>query len=91
MAHGQTEALLADLRALDTACGEGTSKHDRVIVLIHACIDAGCDTKETIKETLGQLGWNIQHAMIILSKLRGDNPDLYRWQRDEAGVYRNHI
>ena len=86
-----TEILLADLRALDIACGQGANKHDRVIVLIHACIDAGCNTKGAIQEALGQLGWNLPHAMIVLSKSTGNNPSLYRWQRDEAGIYRNHI
>jgi hypothetical protein len=85
------ETLLADLRALDFACGKGTNKHDRVIVLIHACIDAGCNTKEAIQEALRLLGWNLQHARIILSSSTGNNPNLHRWQRDEAGVYRNHI
>ena len=87
----EMETLLADLRALDIACGTGANKHERVIVLIHACIDAGCNTKVAIQQALGRLGWNVRHALIILSNSTGNNPDLYRWQRDEAGIYRNHI
>lgn len=88
---GETEAFLEGLRALDQACGPDISKPDRVIVLIHACIEGGFDTKERILEALQRMGCNMTHARIILSKARGSNPGLHRWQRDEAGTYRNHL
>ena len=87
----EMETLLADLRALEIACGTGANKNERVIVLIHACIHAGCNTKGAIQQALGLLGWNVSHALIILSKSTGNNPTLYRWRRDEAGIYTNHI
>lgn len=90
MSMDQDEALLESLRNLDAACGEGTSKHDRAIVLIHGCIDAGCNTNERIFGMLRLLGWNMQHAQIVLSKSTGNNPALHRWHRDEAGIYRSH-
>lgn len=87
---GQDDSLLESLRSLDAACGEGTSKHDRAVVLIHACIDSGCNTKEGIFGMLQRMGWNMRHAGIILAKSTGSNPSRHYWQRDEAGIYRSH-
>ena len=87
---GETEAFLEGLRALDRACGPDISKHDRVIVLIHACIEGGCDTKERILEVLQRMDCNMTHARIILGESRGSNPGIHRWQRDETGTYQNH-
>ena len=87
---GEPEALLEGLRALDQACGPDISKHDRVIVLIQACIEGGFDTKERILGALQRMDCHKTHAQIILSKSTGSNPSRHRWQRDEAGIYRNH-
>lgn len=87
----EDQALLDSLHALDRACGPYTKKHDRAIVLIHACIDAGQNTHGRIISIMHAIGWNLKHAQIILSKSAGSNPALHRWQRDEAGVYHNHL
>ena len=88
--QSETEAFLESLRALDQACGPDISKYDRVIVLIHACIEGGFDTKERILEVLQRMDCNMTHARIILSSGRGSNPRIHRWERDETGTYRIH-
>lgn len=85
-----SEDQIESLRGLDQSCGSDTNKHDRAIVLIHACIGEGHNTKERILEVLRLIGWNLKHARIVLSKSTGNNPSLHRWRRDEAGVYHSH-
>lgn len=87
---GELEVFLEGLRALDRACGPAISKPDRVIVLIHACIEGGFDTKERILQVLQRMDCNMTHARIILSKSTGGNPSRHRWERDESDTYRNH-
>ena len=86
---GDDADLLESLRTLQGICST-CSKHEQAIVLIHACIDAGCNTKEGIFGMLRLLDWNMRHAGIILSNSTGNNPGLHHWRRDEAGIYLSH-
>ena len=83
------DAFVASLKTLQRAC-QYANKHDQAIVLIHACIDAGHNTHGRILGALHAIGWNLKHAAIVLTKSAGSNPAIYRWQRDEHGVYGNH-
>ena len=62
------------------------NSHDRVTILIAACIDAGINTGSRIIGVAVRLGFNSQHAGIILSAGVGLN-----WNRDEDGHYSNLI
>lgn len=83
--------LLESLRELDRSCGPSASKHERAIVMIHACIDASVHRRSLIVALLQRLGFKRGHIMIVLNSECGNNPSRHRWQRDELGVYTNLI
>ena len=84
----QTDDLfVAELTGLLSECG--TNKHDLGTVGITACSDGGIVTRKAIIDTLASAGLNPKHVPIVLAKDTGSDPLRHRWQRDEAGVYRN--
>ena len=85
----ENDAFIEGLRDLRAAC-DTCNKHEQVIVLIHACIDSGRNTKGRILDALDRLGWNMQHARLLLDKSTGNLLALHRWSRDADGVYRSH-
>lgn len=85
----EVNRVFQELRELNKACA-GSNSHSRAIVLIHACIDNGINTRGRIRGTLVKLGFNADHAVTTLNKGTGNDPALYHWQLDEAGTYRSH-
>lgn len=79
--------LFNGFRELLDSCGLETSKHDRAIVLIEACIDQGIDTRARIVGVAKHLGFEHGHIAILLAQNTGRSPDSYRWQRDKDGQY----
>lgn len=64
--------------------------HDRVIVLIAACILHGWNEGRRIIGALGQIGFDKKYVAIILRTNTGDDPDRYFWKRDADGIYSIH-
>ena len=85
----ENDTFIESLRELQAACCT-CNQHEQVIVLIHACIEAGRNTQGPILDTLDRLGWNMQHARLLLKKSTGNLPALHLWSRDADGVYRSH-
>lgn len=79
-----------ELRKLALACGPRASAHDKGIVLIQACIEAGYNKGGQIVGALVRAGFDAVHTRILLKKLCGETPDKYHWRRDENGVYHVH-
>ncbi len=82
--------IFKELRALKAACRRADA-HSRAIVLIQACIDNGINTRSRIRGSLIKLGFNADHAVIVLNACAGPNPEVCHWYRDEAGTYHNHV
>ena len=83
----EVNAIFERLRGLMKDCGRpGANKHDRMIVLIAACIDEGINTGTRIVGVAKRLEFDGQHAGIVLSTGVGRY-----WERDENGTYRNLI
>lgn len=78
----ETVAIFRRLRELMQSCK--ANKNDRMIVLITACIDEGFNQSSRIRGAVKCLGFDDQHARIILNKSIGS-----QWTRDESGIYRN--
>jgi len=72
------------LRQLLGACGPDTNRHDRLTVLIAACIDAGFDTESGIIVAARAHGFKAGHAAILLREGIG-----IHWRSDGGGRYRN--
>ena len=83
------DELLSGLRQLEQACGSSVGKHDRAIVLIHACLDQGINTRGAIMAVLRHLGFVRGHIAIVLEANTGINPNGSHWKRTESGVYEN--
>ncbi len=83
-------SIFKELRALKAACRRADS-HSRAIVLIQACIDNGINTRARIRGTLPQLGFDADHAIIVLKACTGKYPDVHHWYRDDNGVFHNHL
>ncbi|WP_137870978.1 hypothetical protein [Sphingopyxis sp. 2PD] len=80
-------AIFERLRGLMKDCGRpGANKHDRMLVLIAACIDEGINTGPRIVGVAKRLNFDGQHAGITLSTGVGKY-----WERGENGTYRNLI
>ena len=75
--------LQAFLETIPPQC----NKHDRVIVLIEACLDEGIDTRKGIVDALVKLGFNYRHVAILLNEGTGESPERHNWRRDENGRY----
>ncbi|SFO81673.1 hypothetical protein [Qipengyuania nanhaisediminis] len=86
----QEEALLPELRALANTCGEETSKHDLVRVLVAACIEAGVNEGKQIVALLTRLNCNPKHVGMTLKNFA--HPDRSRgdWFKGSSGAYRLH-
>ena len=81
----EVDAIFRRLRQLLMDVGKANS-HDRLTVAIAACIDEGIDTGNRIVGVAQKLGFDTQHAGIVLSAGIGSN-----WHRTEDGQYRNLI
>lgn len=68
----------------------GSNRNDQAIVAITVCITEKLDTAKRIYEVAARLGFNTRHIAMILKRDTGGNPELHRWQRDDAGHYRLH-
>jgi len=79
--------FLQGLRKLALACGPDSNQHDKAIVLINACIEAGINTGKLIVGTLVCVGFNPRHIGKLLKDFRGTDLSRHYWQRDQEGVY----
>ena len=85
----EVNRIFRELRALNEAC-KSANDNDRAIILIHACIDNGLNSRRRIRGALGKLDFKLDHAVIILNTGTGGNPSRHRWYRDTNGIYHNH-
>ena len=85
----EVNRIFGELRELKRACS-GADGHSRAIVLIHACIDNGINTRARIRGTMEKLGFNADHAVMTLNKATGNDPTRHHWHRNDAGVYVSH-
>lgn len=81
--------LFENLRALDAAAGPTVNNHDRLIILIQACIADDVRTLGAIIGVLRRLGFDYSHIAVTLKQGNGSDPVRHWWQCDEAGNYRN--
>lgn len=84
-----TDAFFRRLRQLYQACRE-LSKHEQARVLIRACMEEGLIEGTRIVGVLTRIGFNRQHAGLILRSLCGSNPERNDWGKDTAGHYHLH-
>lgn len=68
----------------------GCNQHDRVIVLIMACLGEDMTDGSTIVQTISALGYNRRFVGIQLRTNAGLNPDRNLWQRSADGTYKLH-
>jgi hypothetical protein len=80
--------MLARLVAFTATLDPRINKHDRVSVLIAACIAEGITKGSSIRSALMELGYDGSHVAITLTKGSGSMPPESRWYRDESGAYR---
>ncbi|TPG13201.1 hypothetical protein [Sphingomonas oligophenolica] len=78
------DAKFQRLRQLKEGFPTEINKHDRVLILISACVDEGFVTGPRITGAIAQLGFNRQHAGIMLQEGCGQ-----RWIKDEKGNFLN--
>lgn len=64
--------------------------HDRVIVLIAACILHGWNEGRRIIGALGQIGFDKKYVAIILRTNTGDDPARHLWKRNSDYTYSVH-
>lgn len=83
------EELLGGLRKLDRSLGPAVNKHDRVIVLVHACLDQGANTRAQIMALLKPLGFDRRHIAIVLKAETGNDPTRHRWQQHSDKTFTN--
>lgn len=81
----EVDAIFRRLRQLMKDCAKANS-HDRVTIAIAACIDEGINTGIRIVGAARRLGFDAQHAGIVLSNGIGSN-----WKRAEDGRYQSLI
>lgn len=81
----EVDAIFRRLRQLMKDCAKANS-HDRLTIAIAACIDEGINTGIRIVGAARRLGFDAQHAGIVLNGGIGFN-----WHRAEDGHYRNLI
>lgn len=74
--------LFDDLRALDEACGPQSNKHDRLTVLLTACIERGINTRPRLISVMKHLNFDQRHIAIMLDDRLGRE-----WQRGPDGRY----
>ncbi|QDM40630.1 hypothetical protein [Altererythrobacter sp. TH136] len=87
-AQSGTDALFLRLRDLERhLASAGVNKHDRVHMLINACIGEGIDTGCRIVGVLAALGFNRQHAGITLKAGLKCEPEWPNWGRSGDGRY----
>lgn len=79
--------LFNRLRQLDRSLMDGGNKHDRVHVLILACLAEGLNTRIRIVRAIVHLGYTSSHVAIVLNTGEGSNPERHSWKRDKAGHY----
>ena len=75
------------LRKIDATAKPYTNQHDRVVVLIKACITAGIDEGKRIVGALKRLEYDGQFVGILLNKRAGNDPARHDWRRDDDGRY----
>lgn len=80
----------AELTALLESLEPSVGKHDRAIVMAHACIASGITKGPEIIATLSRLGFNAQHVGKLLHDLAGGDPARHEWERQGDGTYRSH-
>lgn len=78
------------LRNLDDTLDTSLNDHERVAMLICACIDRGIRTRKAIRTALMEIGRNPVHVVISLKKDTGVTPNLRRWGQTKEGLYFNH-
>jgi hypothetical protein len=82
-----TDELIAELRALDDACGHKANQYHRVITLISACILSGVNAGAQIIEAIAQAGFTKRYVGLQLSKGLGTDPARHWWTKDAEGRY----
>ncbi len=84
----ETDLLISAIRKMITKAALTSSKDDCIRMLIIACIEQGFDIGPRITGIARALGFNAQHAEIILNRGTGSNPGPRRWFKDQQGRYR---
>lgn len=83
-------AIFERLRQLDRKCGPTANLHDRVTVLICACIEEGINAGPRIIGAIKHIGYNSRHVGKLLRDGTGNDPRRHWWYRDPVGTYRNY-
>jgi hypothetical protein len=86
----ETDLLIATIRKTVTKAAQTLSKDDCIRLLITACIREGFDIGPRITGIARALGFNAQHADIILNRGMGNTPGPPRWYKDQQGRYHLH-
>ena len=86
-----TTGIYGELIELDRALkAVKANRHDRVSVLIEACILNGIDSGPFIVHTLNSLGFDKRHVGIMLDQNSGKTSAAGRWFRNAEGRYELH-
>jgi hypothetical protein len=78
----QFGALRQTLQGLLIQCGPDLDNHDKVNVLISACLSEGIDTGTRIVEMISGMGFDSSHVRILLRVNIGR-----LWRRNAEGRY----
>jgi hypothetical protein len=85
------DGVLKRLQALDCGFGPETSKPERAMLLIAACIMEGVTCGPHIRAILTNFDLDRQHLQLIMNKGAGNDPARYLWRKDKAtGAYSLH-
>ena len=88
LSSSEFNTLFASLRDLDKCLvTEGCHKHDRVQVLINACIAGGVNTGTKIVGVLVILGFDRKHVGIVIKAGTQRAPEWPNWGRGADGTY----
>lgn len=83
-------AMFRRLRNLLSEIVYLSNRNDQAAVMIGACIEEGMDEARRLLPAMEKLGFNRQHAAIILKRHEGTDPNTHWWTRDASGRYSLH-
>ena len=86
----ETDLLIAGIRKTVMKGAETSGTDDCIRMVIIACIEHGFDIGPRITGIARALGFNAQHADIILKRGAANGPGVRRWYKDQQGRYRLH-
>jgi hypothetical protein len=83
-------AMFRRLRNLLSEIACFPNRNEQATVMIGACIEEGMDETRRLLPAMAKLGFNRQHAAIILKRYEGTDPHTHLWTRDASGHYSLH-